>query len=38
MMIWEAVILGPDETEWEGGVFKLILHYTEEYPTHPPKV
>jgi ubiquitin-protein ligase len=35
---WKAVIFGPDETEWEGGVFRLILEFTEEYPNKPPKV
>ena len=35
---WSAVIFGPDETEWEGGVFKLILEFTEDYPNKPPKV
>ena len=37
-MKWEAVIFGPDETEWEGGVFHLAIEFTEEYPTKPPKV
>lgn len=35
---WNAVIFGPDETEWEGGVFKLILEFSEDYPNKPPKV
>lgn len=37
-MRWEAVIFGPDETEWEGGVFNLAIEFTDEYPTKPPKV
>ena len=37
-MKWEAVIFGPDDTEWEGGVFNLSMEFTEEYPTKPPKV
>ncbi len=37
-MKWEAVILGPDETEWEGGVFNLKIEFGEDYPTKPPKV
>ena len=32
MTRWEAVIFGPDETEWEGGIFKLIIEFTNEYP------
>lgn len=35
---WNAVIFGPDETEWEGGVFKLVLEFSEDYPNKPPKV
>lgn len=38
MMRWEAVIFGPDDTEWEGGVFNLMMEFTEEYPTKPPNV
>ena len=37
-MKWEAVILGPDDTEWEGGVFNLKMEFGEDYPTKPPKV
>ena len=36
--IWYAIILGPDDTVWEGGVFKLKLEFTEEYPNKPPAV
>ena len=35
---WKAVIFGPDDTEWEGGVFRLMLEFTEDYPNKPPKV
>src|SRR5574343_62638 len=35
---WKAVIFGPDDTEWEGGIFRLILEFTEDYPNKPPKV
>ena len=38
IMSWQAVIFGPDDTAWEGGVFKLNLDFTEEYPNKPPKV
>ena len=37
-MKWECVIFWPDDTEWEGGVFNLIMEFTEEFPTKPPKV
>lgn len=32
------MIFGPDDTEWEGGIFKLILEFSEDYPNKPPKV
>ena len=35
---WNALIFGPEETIWEGGIFKLILEFSEEYPNKPPKV
>ncbi|KAH7820800.1 putative ubiquitin carrier-like protein [Monocercomonoides exilis] len=38
ILIWKAVIFGPDNTPWEGGVFKLIMQYSEEYPNKPPVV
>ena len=35
---WEAVIFGPDDTVWEGGVFNLIIEFSEDYPNKAPKV
>lgn len=35
---WEAVIFGSDDTEWEGGIFKLLIEFTDEYPQKPPSV
>jgi ubiquitin-conjugating enzyme E2 A len=32
IMYWECIIFGPDDTEWEGGVFKLKMEFTGEYP------
>jgi len=37
-MIWNAVIMGPADTPFEDGVFKLVLTFDEDYPTHPPRV
>ena len=33
---WEAVILGPTETPYESGVFKLDIHIPINYPFNPP--
>jgi ubiquitin-conjugating enzyme E2 A len=38
IMVWQAVIFGPDETPWEGGTFNLLLEFSEDYPNKPPKV
>lgn len=37
-MTWQAVIFGPDDTPWEGGTFKLLLEFTEDYPNKAPQV
>ncbi|AQK80214.1 Ubiquitin-conjugating enzyme E2 2 [Zea mays] len=38
IMLWNAVIFGPDDTPWDGGTFKLTLQFNEEYPNKPPTV
>ncbi|KAG6440099.1 hypothetical protein BBOV_III003380 [Babesia bovis T2Bo] len=35
---WQAVILGPENTEWEGGIFTLSLKFPNNYPHRPPVV
>lgn len=35
---WDAMVFGPENTPWEGGMFKLQLVFTEEYPIKPPKI
>ncbi|KPA74933.1 putative Ubiquitin-conjugating enzyme e2 [Leptomonas pyrrhocoris] len=37
LLHWEAGIPGKSGTPWEGGEFRLRLHFTEDYPTKPPK-
>lgn len=38
LMNWEAGIPGRKDTPWEGGVYKLILTFSESYPAEPPNV
>ncbi|VDK45646.1 unnamed protein product [Anisakis simplex] len=38
ILMWEAVIFGPQDTPFEDGTFKLTLEFTEEYPNKPPTV
>lgn len=35
---WEAVILGPEGTPYEGGVFCAKLKFPTDYPLSPPKM
>jgi ubiquitin-conjugating enzyme E2 D/E len=35
---WEAVIIGPTETPYEGGVFKLQISIPSNYPYKPPNI
>lgn len=35
---WEAIILGPTETPYEGGIFKLNISILLDYPFKPPIV
>ncbi|XP_015063318.1 ubiquitin-conjugating enzyme E2 2-like isoform X2 [Solanum pennellii] len=38
IMLWNAVIFGPDDTPWDGGTFKMTLQFSEDYPNKPPRV
>ncbi|XP_021439898.1 ubiquitin-conjugating enzyme E2 A isoform X1 [Oncorhynchus mykiss] len=38
IMVWNAVIFGPEGTPFEDGTFKLTIEFTEEYPNKPPTV
>ncbi|XP_073429863.1 ubiquitin-conjugating enzyme E2 B [Dendrobates tinctorius] len=38
IMVWNAVIFGPEGTPFEDGTFKLLIEFSEEYPNKPPTV
>ena len=34
---WQASIPGKPKTDWAGGVYKLIIEFSDEFPNRPPK-
>ncbi|XP_050205248.1 SUMO-conjugating enzyme SCE1-like [Mercurialis annua] len=37
LMLWHCTVPGKAGTDWEGGFFPLTMHFTEDYPSTPPK-
>jgi ubiquitin-conjugating enzyme E2 I len=37
LLKWECGIPGPKDTAWEGGTFKMLMDFSDEYPAKPPK-
>eukprot|EP01039_Chlorochromonas_danica_P003489 gene3489-3822_t len=37
LMVWEAGIPGKENTDWAGGVYKIVMEFPDEYPVKPPK-
>eukprot|EP01034_Spumella_vulgaris_P021388 gene21389-27418_t len=35
-MTWEVGIPGKDGTDWEGGVYKVVMSFPASYPAKPP--
>nr|XP_027200425.1 ubiquitin-conjugating enzyme E2 2-like [Dermatophagoides pteronyssinus] len=38
LLEWEALVFGPDDTCWEGGVFMLSMSFPHDYPDTPPTI
>ncbi|EFC43278.1 predicted protein [Naegleria gruberi] len=38
MYEWDILIVGPPETLYEGGMFRAIMTFPEDYPNSPPKL
>lgn len=37
LMQWECAIPGKKGTPWENGLYKLTMHFKDDYPSTPPK-
>jgi ubiquitin-conjugating enzyme E2 A len=37
LFVWNATIIGPDESPWEGGIYTLRLQFPDQYPDKPPR-
>ena len=37
LFLWECLIPGKKSTDWEGGSYRLMMEFSEDYPNKPPK-
>lgn len=38
VMVWNAIIIGPADTPFEDGTYRLLINFDEQYPNKPPSV
>ncbi|MED6118499.1 hypothetical protein PIB30_003245 [Stylosanthes scabra] len=36
LMCWKCFIPGKEGTDWEGGLYPITLHFSQDYPIRPP--
>jgi ubiquitin-conjugating enzyme E2 I len=37
LMVWQCTLPGKAGTDWEGGYYPITIHFSEDYPSKPPK-